>query len=73
MVASYTGILVKCEEAGSKRLKELSVNAFDEYGYTNEQAIAYERAGDFFVAQHDEMEPQYYGKAQALYTQWGAQ
>eukprot|EP00957_Ditylum_brightwellii_P202861 15332118-Ditylum_brightwellii.AAC.1 len=52
---------------------EIAVNAFDEYGYTNEQAIAYERAGDFFVSQHDGRAPQYYGKAQALYSQWGAQ
>mmetsp|Transcript_4574 Transcript_4574/g.6680 ORF Transcript_4574/g.6680 Transcript_4574/m.6680 type:complete len:154 (-) Transcript_4574:572-1033(-) len=67
-IANITGDV---ERAAEKY--ELAVNAFDEYGYTNEQAIAYERAGDFFVAQHDERAPQYYGKAQALYIQWGAQ
>eukprot|EP00957_Ditylum_brightwellii_P110282 8411340-Ditylum_brightwellii.AAC.1 len=66
--ANITGDVEKAAEK-----YELAVNAFDEYGYTNEQAIAYERAGDFFVSQYDKRAPQYYGKAQALYIQWGAQ
>jgi len=66
--ANITGDVEKAAEK-----YELAVNAFDEYGYTNEQAIAYERAGDFFVSQHDERAIQYYSKAQMLYIQWGAQ
>eukprot|EP00957_Ditylum_brightwellii_P029205 2207605-Ditylum_brightwellii.AAC.1 len=41
--------------------------------FIHEQAIASERAGDFFLRNGDSRASQYYGNSNTLYLQWGAQ
>eukprot|EP00957_Ditylum_brightwellii_P033993 2574466-Ditylum_brightwellii.AAC.1 len=52
---------------------ESAIAVAGENGFIHEQAIANERAGDFFVRNGDSRASQYYGKSNTLYLQWGAQ
>mmetsp|Transcript_1792 Transcript_1792/g.2779 ORF Transcript_1792/g.2779 Transcript_1792/m.2779 type:complete len:122 (+) Transcript_1792:599-964(+) len=52
---------------------DLAIAAAEKHGFIHEHAIANERAGDFFLRNGDPRASQYYGKAHALYLQWGAQ
>eukprot|EP00957_Ditylum_brightwellii_P122320 9327982-Ditylum_brightwellii.AAC.1 len=52
---------------------DLAIAAAEKHGFINEHAIANERAGDFCLRNGDPRASQYYGKASALYIEWGAQ
>uniref|UniRef100_A0A7S1YNH3 KIF-binding protein n=1 Tax=Ditylum brightwellii TaxID=49249 RepID=A0A7S1YNH3_9STRA len=53
---------------------ELAIAAAEINGFVHEQAIANERAADFFLRNNDRIKAsQHYGRANHLYIQWGAQ
>jgi len=53
---------------------QLAIAAAEKNGFTHEQAIANERAADFFLRNNDkDKASQYYGEAYSLYLKWGAQ
>eukprot|EP00957_Ditylum_brightwellii_P034299 2601058-Ditylum_brightwellii.AAC.1 len=51
---------------------DAAINAAEKSGFVNDQAIASERAGDFYLRHCDTRSSHYYDKARDLYHQWGA-
>jgi len=51
---------------------DAAIDAAEKSGFVNEQAIASERAGDFYLRLGDTRSSHYYDKARDLYHQWGA-
>mmetsp|Transcript_37466 Transcript_37466/g.56076 ORF Transcript_37466/g.56076 Transcript_37466/m.56076 type:complete len:80 (-) Transcript_37466:165-404(-) len=56
----------------ASNMYDLAIAAAERNDYIHEQAIANERAGDFYHRIGDDKSYHYYGKAHDLYRQWGA-
>eukprot|EP00957_Ditylum_brightwellii_P015518 1169045-Ditylum_brightwellii.AAC.1 len=60
------------KDIASQKYK-LAIAAAEKNGFIHEQAIATERAADFFLRNNDKSNASlYYGRANSLYLKWGA-
>jgi len=69
--AEAKSLLWDAEKASSSYIS--AIVAAEKHCFIHDHAIANERAGDFFLRNGDPRASKYYGKAHALYLQWGAQ
>eukprot|EP00957_Ditylum_brightwellii_P202452 15330230-Ditylum_brightwellii.AAC.1 len=69
--AEMNSAMGEVEEASSKY--ELAVSAAERNEFIHEQAIANERAAEFFLRHDDPRACYHYSKAQSLFLKWGAQ
>eukprot|EP00957_Ditylum_brightwellii_P098465 7501553-Ditylum_brightwellii.AAC.1 len=69
--AEFDSIRGKIDDAAKNY--DNAVRAAGENGYVQDQALAYERAANFYMKQGDDHSAiQYYADAQNAYLRWGA-